>query len=173
VKRKTKHSLVLSIILIVASLVSLAPRADAATISGTATGTWVIPSQQTTFIGNFGGNAYYYQTFNLILKGDLSGTTSDTDIEVVHSDGSVTGPGTMTCASCTLAGRTGGFTAVWYFRSFGDIPLVFTRGTGGLRFLTGGGNGCSPASSCGGNPNGSAYGSYSYSYDLLPLEFPE
>jgi hypothetical protein len=175
-KRSAKRSSILSIATLLVCLMSIAPRADAAALSGTATGTWVIPSTQTTFIGNFDGNAYYYQTWKLIYSGDLSGTTTNTGIEVVHPDGSVTGPGTETCGSCTLDGRTGGFTAVFYFdlaNNMTSIPFIFTRGFGGLRGLTGGGNGCTPSSSCGGNPNGSSYGSYSLTYDLLPFDFPE
>jgi hypothetical protein len=166
-KRRTTRTLAIGIAVLAAVLVGFVPRAAAAPIAGTATGAWYIPaaSVQTTTIGSYGGNTYQYQTATIILTGAISGTTIDTDINIINnSTGAFSGPGTMDCANCTLAGQTGGFTAVWYVTASGaKIPLTFTLGIGGLHGLTGGGIFFSGPGS---TSNGSAYGTYSLNYQL-------
>jgi hypothetical protein len=151
---------------LVAVLLVGAPRAAAAPIFGTATGTFVITSAQQTPIGRHGGDTYYYQTFTLVYSGDLTGTTTNSDVYIVHSDGSATTQlGSESCAQCTLAGRTGGFTAVWNFigsATQGSTTLIFTRGLGALHGLVGGGSVPQTGVTSGGLPSGT----YSFTYEL-------
>jgi hypothetical protein len=167
VKKRTTRTLAIGIAVLVAALVGFVPRAAAAPIRGTATGAWFIPaaSVQTTTIGTYGGNTYYYQTGILNLTGDISGTTVITDVAIINnSTGAVSGPGTMDCANCTLAGQTGGFTAVWYYTASGKIAFTFRRGIGALHGLAGGGLFIA-SPQCGGS-TGSSCGVYSLNYQL-------
>jgi hypothetical protein len=160
-EKRAMRRLVSSLAVVAALLVGFAPRAAAASISGTATGTGTTTNFQQRLIGRVGGDTYYYQTFTVVYSGDITGTASDTVITIVHSDETETAQeGSEICASCTVAGRTGGYAAEWNFigsatTGAGGGAFIWTRGSGGLRGLVGGGTYYSP-------PSGVATFSYSY-----------
>jgi len=92
--------------------------------------------------------------------GDLSGTATDTDVFILHPDGSFEAHGTESCTLCTLAGKHGSFTSTFTFSGIGFSyrgALTFTGGTGGLAGIHGGG----PFQ---GDDTGN---SYSYAYGML------
>jgi hypothetical protein len=145
--------------MLVGVLVGFAPRADASAITGTATGTVTVTNVQQTVIGHHGGDTYYYETFTATYNGGLSGTTLNWDVYIRHSNGVLTTQvGYQSCASCTIGGRTGGYTAEWNFLGSdtnGITDLIITRGFGGLTGLVGGGIFLSNAT-----------GSYTMTYEL-------
>ncbi len=95
-----------------------------------------------------------------VYAGDLIGAATDRYTLRVFANGSFTGEGTEVCHSCTLGGRTGGFTARFRFTGSGNNYTgteTFIRGTGGLRGLRGGG-------SFRGTASGNTY-SYAYHFE--------
>ncbi len=171
-KRKTKHSLVLSIIVIVASLVGFTPRADAATKMGMAKGTWAITSADQTLVSQGGGDSTYYQTFTLVYSGDLKGTTYNWGYETQHKDGTwAIAEDYEVCSDCTLAGHTGSFDSVWNYIGNtvkATVTMFFTCGRGGLTGLVAGGVTIQNAVSKSGLP----IGTYAYTYELPSLPTP-
>jgi hypothetical protein len=163
-QRTTMRALVVGIAVLVTALVGAAPRADAAAISGTATGTFT-GTATSTLVGTVGGVSYYSTIFTTTYSGGLTGTVNDIETDIVRANGSWIGDGTEICASCTLGGRRGGYVA--QFRGSGPnwsagLPysggLIFTRGTGGLAGLQGGGPFWQGSAA--------ARGSYAYAYYL-------
>jgi hypothetical protein len=151
---------VISTSVIAALLMGVAPRAAATTITGTATGTFGNTNYHQTLIGHEGGDSIYNVTFTNPYSGDLTGSASDSFVERVHSNGSITVQlGYETCAHCTLAGRTGGYTTVWNYigSATGKGSVIFTGGFGGLKGLVGGGSY---------DQTSASGGTYSYSYYL-------
>jgi hypothetical protein len=136
------RKLVSSVTVVAALLMGFAPRAGAATLSGTATGTFTNLSDTQTTTGSAGGDTYIDEVLPLTYHGGLSGIAIDTDTFVVHHDGSYVGIGTEVCASCSIGGRTGTLIASFLFAGSGSTyagTLLFTRATGGLAGLHGGG----------------------------------
>jgi hypothetical protein len=172
------HKGVVSTTLIAALLVGVAPRAAVTSgigtvtgtfvntsmpqaLIGTATGTFVNTNFHQTLIGHEGGDEIDYVTFTNPYSGTLTGSAVETLVQRVHKDGSVTVQlATETCARCTLAGRAGGYSAVWYYiggSTSGKGSFIFTEGFGGLKGLVGGGRFDQLTASS---------GSYSYTYYL-------
>jgi hypothetical protein len=139
----------------VASSVTAAPPA-------TATGTFQIPAatDNVTLVRTSGGNLFFHEVAPLINSGEVTGDALDVDNFVVHADGTFEGAGVETCDACTLAGRTGSYTAMFTFHGSGDNYtglFHFISGGGGLAGLHGGG-GSFAGTSSGGS------GTYSYPY---------
>ncbi len=133
---------------IAAILVGVAPRADAASKMLVATGTWTYAVDTQTLMRTAGSDHYYEEVASNAYGGGLSGIATDHDTFVMHKDGTeYSHDGSELCASCTLGGRTGAFTAVFGYTVSGlagTTPtcvgtLHFTRGLGGLVGLHGGG----------------------------------
>jgi hypothetical protein len=159
-RRITLRKLLISMTVIAALLIGFAPRAAGATITGTATGTFVNTNYHQTLIGHEGGDTLYYVTFTNPYSGDITGSAFESFIERVHSNGSTTVQlANETCDHCTVAGRTGGYTAVWNYigSTTGKGSFIFTAGFGGLKGLVGGGSYDQTTASS---------GTYSYSYYL-------
>jgi hypothetical protein len=107
-----------------------------------ATGTFTNLSDTLTPLGTAGDDTYYDEVLPLSYKGDLTGIAIDTDILVMHKDGSLHAQGTETCASCTIGGKTGAFVATWWLAGTTTAyagTLLVTRATGGLAGLHAGG----------------------------------
>jgi hypothetical protein len=133
--------MLLSSIAIVAASAALAGPA-AASIGGTAAGSFTFVHDAVTPVGEAGGNVFLNEVATISYTGGLTGIANATDTIVVHADGSINGHGTETCGSCTIAGRIGSFTAVFTFHgSGGQISgrETFISSTGGLAGLHGGG----------------------------------
>ena len=114
--------------------------------AGTATGSYTVQILDQTDFHTAGGNLFFNEVAELNYNGGLTGIASDTLSWVVHSDGSFNAHATEVCDSCTIGGRTGGYTAVFEFTGSGDefgIPDFTTleghqtviRATGGLAGL--------------------------------------
>jgi hypothetical protein len=82
---------------------------------------------------------------SFVWMGGISGTAVDTATVTVHRNGLATSHGVETCASCTIGGRTGSFTAVFTLTSDATGTQIYTgrftfiSATGGLAGLHGGG----------------------------------
>ena len=118
----------------------------------TTTGTFGFVPITSTLIRTIGDISIFYSVYQTPYNGalpvDLSGPATNTETDVVHSDGSVSAHGVEVCSPCTLGGRSGSFTAVYEFTGSnwytnGGYPyqghLTFVHGTGGLAGLHGGG----------------------------------
>ena len=142
----------------VAVAVALSGAAQGATTSnkaGTATGSFKTNNDYTAT--KTGGA----ELSSLSYHGALAGTAVDTGTTAFHSNGSFVGHGTEVCDPCTIAGKTGGFTAMYTYSGTGVTytgRLVFTRGFGNLAGLTGSGTFKGNVTT---NTN-----SYSYAYHL-------
>jgi hypothetical protein len=161
------RKIVSSVAVMAVLLVGVAHPAAAST-PVTATGTFEVSLVSSTLIRTAGANTFFYALVgNVPYFGDLTGTATDTETDIVHSDGSYVASGTEVCTSCTLGGRIGGYTSVYaytgsnYFTTGVPIQghLTFTGGTGGLAGLHGGG-------AFGGTAG--APGFYSYNYTFAP-----
>jgi hypothetical protein len=87
----------------------------------TARGTFAFQSRTLTPAGTAGdGAAVFDEAATIAYSGDLTGVVVATDKVVVRPDGSLSGRGSETCSACTIAGRTGGFTAVFEFSGNAD-----------------------------------------------------
>ena len=135
------HTLFLSVAALVA-LVTGGFSGVAARTSATATGTFTTLSDTQTPLGSAGGDTYSDEVLPLSYHGGLTGIAIDTDTFIMHHDGSYIGQGTELCASCSIGGKTGTFIASFVFAGSGSKyagTLLFTRATGGLAGLHGGG----------------------------------
>lgn len=135
----------------------------AASLPATATGTFTILSEDFTFVRAADGNSFFAGSLSILYAGGLTGPATDTESFVVYRDGTFRGHGIEVCSSCTIGGRTGGFTAVFEFSGGPDFTefagrLTLIRGTGGLAGLHGGGT----FQGTGG------VNTYSYRYHLAP-----
>jgi hypothetical protein len=92
------------------------------------------------------GTTFYSEVLAGQYFGDLSGLFTDTDTFVTRADGSFQGHGTEVCTGCTLAGRTGDFTATFNLQGTATgTPshsgtgghLTFISSSGGLAGLHG------------------------------------
>jgi hypothetical protein len=145
-------------VLAVALFVGVAAPARAS--SGHASGTFSFVSDDLEFRGTLGANLVFSEIAVITYAGNLSGTATDTDVFILHPDGSYEAHGTETCALCTLAGKHGSYTSTFIFSGLGSNyrgALTFTGGTGGLAGIHGGG----PFQ---GDENGNTY---SYAYGML------
>lgn len=127
--------------LVIAILVGVVPRA-AASRPVTATGAFTFVSDTQTPIGAASGDTYSDEVAAVSYKGALTGIALDTDTFVTHKDGSFTAQGSEVCAACTIGGKTGTFISLFMFAGSGTTyrgALIFTRATGGLAGLHGGG----------------------------------
>jgi hypothetical protein len=151
-ERRTAVRKLLSAALVAAMVVGFAHPAAAST-PVTTTGTFGYVPIASTLIRTAGGTSLFYSRYEIPYYGtlpvDLSGPSTNTETDIVHSDGSFLAHGTEVCtSSCTLGGREGGFTAVYEFTGSnwyanGGYPyqghLTFIEGTGGMAGLHGGG----------------------------------
>jgi hypothetical protein len=126
-----------------AALIGVVASGAAADPPATVNGTFEIPAatDNVTLVRTAGGNLFFHEVAPLINGGGITGTALDVDNFVVHADGSFEGGGVETCDSCTLAGRTGSYTAVFTFKGSGNnyTGLFHFTGGGGLAGLHGGG----------------------------------
>jgi hypothetical protein len=109
----------------------------------TASGTWQVTSTTLTLLQTADGNRFYAVVQSGFYSGGLSGTVADAYTLEVHSDGSTNAQGTETCTSCTIGGRTGGYTATVSAAVSGSHEnnrLTFQTGSGGLAGLRGEGS---------------------------------
>src|SRR5215469_15550973 len=87
-------------------LVGFVPHAAAST-PVTATGNFGYSLVSQTPIRTVGDTTFFATVASVPYFGDLTGTATDTEIDIVHSDGSFTAHGTEVCMSgCMLGGRT-------------------------------------------------------------------
>lgn len=132
----------------------------------TASGTFGFNLISSAIVRTIGDITVYSTVASVPYYGGLTGTATDRETDIVASNGSSVGYGTEVCTSCSLGGRTGGYTAVYalvgqnYFTTGVPVEgyLTFTSGTGGLAGLRGGGT-------FGGNAS-SPLGFYSYNYSF-------
>jgi hypothetical protein len=78
----------------------------------------------------------------LTYHGAIHGIAIDDGTQTIQSNGSFAGRGIEYCSACSLAGKTGAFTAKYKYSGSGTTysgTLTFTRGFGKLAGLTGGG----------------------------------
>jgi hypothetical protein len=126
----------------------------------TATGDFAVQGLSATPVRTADGNTFFAETYHIVYTGDLTGTTDTTDTLLVYKDGSFKGTGVEACQACTLAGKTGGYTAVFSYKGAptGQFEghLTFIDATGGLAGLHGHGT-------FGGND---IVNTYSYNYSL-------
>ena len=118
----------------------------AASPPATATGTFTTQVVSFNVFRETNGVAFVHEVDTDTYTGGLVGAATDTyTSRAVFANGSQTGDGTEVCNSCTIGGRTGGYTAVFNF----TIPAgggnftgteTFISGTGGLAGLHGGGS---------------------------------
>ncbi len=116
----------------------------AASPPATATGTFMVLSEDFAFVRAADGNIFLAGSLSIRYAGGLTGPATDTESFVIYKDGTFRGHGIEVCSSCTIGGRTGGFTAVFEFSGGPEFTeftgrLTFIRGTGGLAGLHGGG----------------------------------
>jgi hypothetical protein len=75
-------------------------------------------------------------------KGTLTGVSIDYGTQTIKSNGSFSGRGTEYCGDCTIAGKSGAFTATFTYSGSGVTytgHLKFARAFGKLAGLSGGG----------------------------------
>ena len=99
-------------------------------------------SHTQTLLKTAGGNSTFSAVDQVALTGGVGGMATDTYTFTVHPNGSITGHGVETCPSCTIGGRTGGYTEVFSFTAtanFASFEGHFTvvSATGGLAGLRG------------------------------------
>ena len=100
-------------------------------------------SDNYTYLGTNGGDTYYREDLVFQYGGDMVGTATDVNYIVVHADDTFESFATEVCTGCTLGGKTGSFTAVYYIKgtSFSNYDytgyFAFTGGSGGLSGLNG------------------------------------
>ena len=107
--------------------------AKSMTASGTFTG------QSDLFSGTSGTVAEISQS---TYKGAITGVAIIYGTASFQSGGSYSGKGTEYCAACSIAGKSGAFTATYKYSGSGrnyTATLSFTHGFGKLAGLTGGG----------------------------------
>ncbi len=132
---------ILGAAVLLALVTGFAHPAHAATLA-TATGTVTSLSDTLTTMGTVGGASFISEVNPGISHGGLVGTIMDTDTYMQQHDGSYVGQGTEVCASCSIGGRTGTYTAIYSFSGSGNNytgTLLFTHASGGLAGLHGGG----------------------------------
>jgi hypothetical protein len=112
----------------------------------TATGTYSILTETSTPVTTIDGYAISRGDATLSYGGGLTGSATFTDTSVQSPGLSFWAIGTEVCSSCTLGGRTGGFTAVWSYSGAFTNPnppvsfsysghLTVISATGGLAGL--------------------------------------
>lgn len=118
--------------------------AAAASKRVTATGSFTILTDNFTPIRTADGNTFAAETATLVYtSGALTGPAVDTDTSITYKDGSFKGVhGVEVCTGCTLAGRTGDFTAVFTYAGVPTAtgfkysgPFTVISATGGLAGL--------------------------------------
>jgi hypothetical protein len=127
---------------------------------GHASGTFSFISDDFQFRGAIGDDLVFSEVAVISYDGDLTGVATDTDVFILHPDGSYFARGAEMCELCTLAGRSGSYSSTFTFSGTGSDyrgVLAFTRGTGGLAGLHGGGQ-------FQGDDSGNMY---SYAYSML------
>lgn len=115
-----------------------------------------------TLLGTSGGETYYREDLTFLYTGDLVGTATDVNYIVVHADGSFESFATEVCTGCTLAGRTGNFTANYFIIGADFDNLIYT----GYFAFTGGSGGLAGLNGFGTFGGANADFSYSYRYRL-------
>jgi hypothetical protein len=124
--------------LVVATAAALLPASASARPPSPVTGTFAVVSVTTTSTRTADGNTFITLTRTAVLSGTFTGTTTDTVMLVMHSNGTTSLRGAGTCF-CTIAGRSGTFD--YRFRGSGIFPTsgsgryVVGHGTGGLAGL--------------------------------------
>jgi hypothetical protein len=132
--RKTASAVVaLAVLLVAAHSASASPAV-------TAEGSFAFLSDTVTPVRASDGNIFLDEVASIAYSGDLTGVVTATDTIVAHGDGTLSGHGTETCASCTIGGRSGSFTAVFVFSGANGHfsgTYTFTAASGGLTSLHG------------------------------------
>ena len=124
--------------LVVAASAALAAVPASATPPTPVSGTFAIVAATTTNTRAADGNTFTTLTRTATLSGSFTGTTTDTVMLVMHSNGTTILHGSGTCA-CTVEGRSG--TLVYTFNGKGTFPTSATgryvvgHGTGALAGL--------------------------------------
>jgi hypothetical protein len=132
-----------------------------------ATGTWDCRSSPFIIESDRmadGNRIYSWSAPACVYAGDLTGTFSSFGTRIVRSDGSGTDHGGIVCTGCTLAGRTGDFTAEQTFRR--SPQDAHTHGIITVLSATGGLEGLHAQNHF--EFAGSGFGTYSYSYTFEP-----
>jgi hypothetical protein len=146
---------------VVCALAGLAVPA-AASPPATATGTFT--SQELSFdvVRDLNNVLFFHEVDSIGYTGGLVGVATDTyTARGVFGNDTGGAHGTEVCDSCTIGGRTGGYTAVFNFTGFGSEfagTETFISGTGGLAGLHGGGS----------FQGDGTVNTYSYSYHFEP-----
>jgi hypothetical protein len=102
------------------------------------TGTFAVVSITTTDTRTANGNTFMTATRSANISGTFTGTTTDTLVIVMHSNGTTSVRGTGTCI-CAVEGRSGTFE--YRFQGRGIFPtsgsgqFVVRHGAGGLEGL--------------------------------------
>jgi hypothetical protein len=129
------------LVLLVLGLAAVATAAPVwATPPQPSTDTFALLSSTTTSVRTADGNTFLTVTRTALLTGTFNGTTTDTVVLVMHSNGTTSLRGEGVC-TCSVEGRTGTFE--YRFRGSGTFPTsasgqyVVMHGTGGLEGLHG------------------------------------
>jgi hypothetical protein len=133
-----------------------------------ATGTWdcrnaafSVESSRTA-----GGNTILlFSAVGCVFAGDVTGTFSAYNTEIVRSDGSAAVHGMIVCTGCTFGGRTGDFTSVQLWQRTSTSPLE-AKGTVTVLSATGGLTGLHFQEHF--VFTGTAFGTYSFRYSFEP-----
>ncbi len=135
------YQLATSFLLIVLALSAFASPV-AAKSRQVASGYAVDTGDTQTFLGMVGNDSLYFDITPGTFYGGITGKFVDQFYTRVRPDGSFTGYGTEVCTDCSIGGKTGTFYARFTFagNSAGfSGKQFFTKGTGGLKGLHGGG----------------------------------
>jgi hypothetical protein len=132
-------NVVLSVPVLIAALALVFASTAAAGPPATAVGTYTVTSVAVESMRTAGGNTFTSATFSGVYAGDLSGPfTAEGVVKTTGSGDAFVGHGTLVCTGCTVAGRTGDFTAEISNQSadpkMGGIVTVLSA-TGGLAGL--------------------------------------
>jgi hypothetical protein len=136
----------------------------AASPPATAAGNFTTSVDSFNVIRETNGVVFVHEVDTDTYTGGLVGAATDMyTVRSVLANGSETGHGTEVCDSCTIGGRTGGYTAIFNFTiPAGGGPFTgtetFIRGTGLLAGLHGGGS----------FQGSGIVNTYSYSYHFEP-----
>jgi hypothetical protein len=158
---KSKFTTAISLSLLLVPLLVLLPAASASTPSkflpaGSAStptptkggGAFNATIFTTTTVASFGGYTLYYFTGIDVLTGTETGTTTFTYNLLVYPSGHDVGSGALTCASCTVNGKTGvlniplisqgtfGGSGVGQFEATGSGGLAGYRAVGTFQLVT-------------------------------------
>lgn len=126
------------LLLLVVTAAALAATPASATRPSPTLSTFAVVAATTTDTRTADGNTFITVRRTAVLTGTFTGTTTDTVVLVMHSNGTTSANGAGTCV-CSVEGRTGTFD--YRFRGSGTFPTslsgryVAGHGTAGLKGL--------------------------------------